>query len=106
MESPTLFVDNLPDALHWKGLWQLVGRHGKVKSVFIVSKQSRGGTRFAFVRMDHRDEALEMIEKLSGSNIYGKRIFVGLAKYEKRDRLTSVKRMNLHLNRKNSWEGD
>ncbi|XP_039046306.1 serine/arginine-rich splicing factor SC35-like [Hibiscus syriacus] len=85
MGTVTLFVDNLPEAIHWKGLWHVVGRQGEEHSVFIARKRSRAGTRFSFVRVGNEMEAARIIERLNGLKIFGKRISVKLAKYSIRD---------------------
>ncbi|KAH1081409.1 hypothetical protein J1N35_021170 [Gossypium stocksii] len=37
----TVFVYNIPNSMHWKGLWALFGYHGDVVDVFIPFKRSR-----------------------------------------------------------------
>ncbi|KAK8595499.1 hypothetical protein V6N13_016866 [Hibiscus sabdariffa] len=56
----TLFVHNLPNRLHWKGLWHVFARHGDVI------------------------DALRAMERLNGLVIYGNKILVALAKYSGR----------------------
>ncbi|KAE8672934.1 hypothetical protein F3Y22_tig00111833pilonHSYRG00038 [Hibiscus syriacus] len=77
-EIITLFVDNLPMEIHWKGLWKVFGRQGSV-NVFIASKISRRGSRFAFVRTDNRVDALRMIGRLNGLRIKNNIISVSFA---------------------------
>ncbi|KAE8683517.1 hypothetical protein F3Y22_tig00111206pilonHSYRG00154 [Hibiscus syriacus] len=76
----TFFIDNLPMELHWKGLWQVFGRQGRVLNVYIASKKSRRGTRFAFVRIDSMPEAGRMIGNLDEKIINNCRISMSLAK--------------------------
>ncbi|KAE8663087.1 hypothetical protein F3Y22_tig00113123pilonHSYRG00275 [Hibiscus syriacus] len=95
MEETALFVDKLSERLYWKGLWQIVGCHGRALSVFIANKRSRGGTRFAFVRVGSKDEALRLIEKLNGLQIHSSGIAVGLAKYDKRSSSTNAQARNV-----------
>ncbi|KAK8714198.1 hypothetical protein V6N13_149392 [Hibiscus sabdariffa] len=76
----SLFVENLPEKLHWKGLWFSFARHGDVVSVYIAKKKSRGGKRFGFVRMKNLVEATRVMERLDGFTLYGSRLSVKRAK--------------------------
>ncbi|KAL4284228.1 hypothetical protein GQ457_16G017560 [Hibiscus cannabinus] len=80
-----LFVKNISDRLHWKGLWQSFDRHGVVLDVFIPSKRSRDGTRFSFVCMGAREDALRVIERLDGFWLYGTKIYIVFANREVRN---------------------
>ncbi|KAL4385576.1 hypothetical protein GQ457_15G025080 [Hibiscus cannabinus] len=79
-EVISLFVENLPEKLHWKGLWFSFARHGEVVSVYIAKKKSRGGKRFGFVRMKNLGEAKRVMERLDGFSLYGSRLSVKRAK--------------------------
>ncbi|KAL4384915.1 hypothetical protein GQ457_15G025860 [Hibiscus cannabinus] len=81
-EAVSLFVENLPKALHWKGLWHAFARHGDVLYAFIARKLSREGRRFGFVRMKTRTDALRTIERLDGFTFYGYRLTVKLARFQ------------------------
>ncbi|KAK8991885.1 hypothetical protein V6N11_044783 [Hibiscus sabdariffa] len=37
----SLFVENIPEAMHWKRLWFSFARHGEVENVYIARKRSR-----------------------------------------------------------------
>ncbi|KAK8668776.1 hypothetical protein V6N13_106222 [Hibiscus sabdariffa] len=76
----SVFVENIPKAMHWKGLWHAFARHADVIHSFITRKLSRGGKRFGFVRMKTRTDALRVIERLNGFMLYGFRLTVKLAK--------------------------
>ncbi|KAL4295631.1 hypothetical protein GQ457_12G003340 [Hibiscus cannabinus] len=78
----SLFVENLPKALHWKGLWHAFARHGDMLYAFIARKLSREGRRFGFVRMKTRTDALRTIERLDGFTLYGYRLTVKLARFQ------------------------
>ncbi|KAK8560598.1 hypothetical protein V6N13_083035 [Hibiscus sabdariffa] len=41
--SVSIFVENIPTRMHWKGLWHLFARHGDVFATYIDRKLSRGG---------------------------------------------------------------
>ncbi|KAL4352461.1 hypothetical protein GQ457_06G018140 [Hibiscus cannabinus] len=75
----TLFVHNITDRLHWKGVWQVFDRHGVVVDVFIPHRRSRAGRRFGFVRMASKEDADRVIERLNGFWLYGARVSVSLA---------------------------
>ncbi|KAK8682067.1 hypothetical protein V6N13_054464 [Hibiscus sabdariffa] len=67
----SLFVENIPEEMHCKGLWYSFARHGEVESVYIAWKRSRGGKRFGFVRMGDKKDADRIIERLHGFKLYG-----------------------------------
>ncbi|KAH1047037.1 hypothetical protein J1N35_037821 [Gossypium stocksii] len=46
----TVFVYNILDSMHGKGLWALFRFHGNVVDAFILAKRSMKGKRFGFVR--------------------------------------------------------
>ncbi|KAK8494889.1 hypothetical protein V6N12_073955 [Hibiscus sabdariffa] len=52
----SLFVENLPESLHWKGLW------------------------FAFARMENMGDANRAIQRLNGFVLYGSRLVVKIAR--------------------------
>ncbi|KAL4290530.1 hypothetical protein GQ457_14G023320 [Hibiscus cannabinus] len=75
----SLFVENLPERLHWKGLWHSFSRHDDVVNVYIARKRSRGGRRFGFVRMKDKEDAERVIERLHGFYLYGSKLSVKVA---------------------------
>ncbi|KAL4342458.1 hypothetical protein GQ457_08G019930 [Hibiscus cannabinus] len=75
----SLFVENLPEQLHWKGLWHSFARHGDVVNVYIERKRSRRGRRFGFVRMKNKEDAERVIERLQGFYLYGSKLSVKVA---------------------------
>ncbi|KAL4348848.1 hypothetical protein GQ457_17G012120 [Hibiscus cannabinus] len=75
----TLFVHNIADRLHWKGVWQVFDRHGVVVDVFIPRRRSRAGRRFGFVHMASKEDVDRVIERLNGFWLYGARVSVSLA---------------------------
>ncbi|KAL4348961.1 hypothetical protein GQ457_17G023570 [Hibiscus cannabinus] len=76
----SLFVENLPESLHWKGFWFAFARHGEVVNVYIARKRSRGGKRFGFVMMKNLEEADHVIHRLNGTTLYGSRLVVKIAR--------------------------
>ncbi|KAK8582664.1 hypothetical protein V6N13_069436 [Hibiscus sabdariffa] len=57
--------------MQWKGPWHSFARHGEVVNVYIVRKRSKGGKRFGFVRMNGKEDADRVIERLHGFKLYG-----------------------------------
>ncbi|KAK8643957.1 hypothetical protein V6N13_013234 [Hibiscus sabdariffa] len=57
--------------MQWKGLWHSFARHGEVVNVYIARKRSKGGKRFAFVRMNGKEDADRVIERLHSFKLYG-----------------------------------
>ncbi|KAE8657520.1 hypothetical protein F3Y22_tig00116989pilonHSYRG00020 [Hibiscus syriacus] len=80
-ETISLFVDNIPSSIHWKGLWQIVGHFGEVQSVYLPLKRSRVGSRFGFVKVGNMVEAERVKDRLNGLMVYGSRISVSFTKY-------------------------
>ncbi|KAK8549932.1 hypothetical protein V6N13_055492 [Hibiscus sabdariffa] len=72
----SLFVENIPERMQWKGLWHLFARHGEVVATFIARKLSRGGKRFGFVRFKDEVDAGRAMERLNGFEVYGYRMIV------------------------------
>ncbi|KAL7197801.1 hypothetical protein ACSBR2_020342 [Camellia fascicularis] len=63
----TVFVDNLPDSIDPKGLFNLFNNFGVVRDVFIPNKRRRiSSTRFGFVRYDCRVAANVAIQRANG----------------------------------------
>ncbi|KAK8560975.1 hypothetical protein V6N13_026410 [Hibiscus sabdariffa] len=81
-EGVPLFIFNLPEKLHWKGLWVLFSYHGDVLDAFIPRKRSKGGQRFGFVRYKSMEDAMRAQERLDGFSIYGFRVRVHLARLD------------------------
>ncbi|KAK8713567.1 hypothetical protein V6N13_148780 [Hibiscus sabdariffa] len=93
----SLFVENIPDGMHWKGLWFTFARHGDVDSVYIAKKISRGGKKFGFVRMKNRVDADRVIERLHGFRLYGKVLTVKISNVEKAEGKSVVGKKNSYI---------
>ncbi|KAK8622493.1 hypothetical protein V6N13_117405 [Hibiscus sabdariffa] len=83
--SVSIFVENIPTRMHWKGLWHLSARHGDVYATYIARKLSRGGKRFGFVRFKNEVDAGRAMERLNGFVVYGFRLTVKLAIQKERN---------------------
>ncbi|KAE8727779.1 hypothetical protein F3Y22_tig00005377pilonHSYRG00260 [Hibiscus syriacus] len=99
--ASTVFVSNIPDRFHWKGLWLLFGKYGEVADSFISSKRNRSGAKFGFVRFWNREDALKVIKNLNGSILLGKRLVVLMAKYKTRDQFWRRDKMQKEQERNN-----
>ncbi|KAG8497351.1 hypothetical protein CXB51_008604 [Gossypium anomalum] len=84
MDPITVFVNNIPVTMHWKGLWALFSFHGAVKDAFIPIKKSKFGRRFGFVRHSSVTDAQRAIDSLNGFVILGYRIGVKMASFRGR----------------------
>ncbi|KAL4324716.1 hypothetical protein GQ457_11G031900 [Hibiscus cannabinus] len=71
MQSVVLLIEeNIPEVMHWKGLWFSFAWHGEVENVYIARKRSRDGKRFGFVRMKDKKYADRIIERFHGFKLY------------------------------------
>ncbi|KAK8582680.1 hypothetical protein V6N13_069452 [Hibiscus sabdariffa] len=100
----SLFVEYIPEAMQWKGLWHSFARHGEVVDVYIARKQSRGGKRFGFVRMSGKEDADRVIERLHGFKLYGSNLIVKLARNNQKHRGRFVGRNGERVEEFNSKE--
>ncbi|KAL4387398.1 hypothetical protein GQ457_09G014430 [Hibiscus cannabinus] len=92
-QPATIFIHNLPEKMHWKGLWATFAHHGEVIDAFIPRKRSRNGRKFGFVRYSSVVDAARAISRLNGFRLYGFRISVSFAKFKVR---TSFWRKVIH----------
>ncbi|KAL7177659.1 hypothetical protein ACSBR2_030924 [Camellia fascicularis] len=91
----THFVDNLPESMNPKNLYDLFAKFGVVKDVFIPQKRRRlTNSRFGFVRYDCSIAATVAEQKANGLWIDDKSLSVKVAEYDKhtksRQRLRST----------------
>ncbi|THG10975.1 serine/arginine-rich splicing factor SC35-like [Camellia sinensis] len=78
----TVFVDNLPESMEPRGLFNLFSNYGVVKDVFIPKKRRKVlGTRFGFVRYDCQVAASMAVQKTEGSWCDDKELKVRIAAY-------------------------
>ncbi|KAE8712470.1 White-brown complex protein 11 [Hibiscus syriacus] len=80
----TLFVENLPENIHWKRLVSFFCSHGQVIDAFIPNKRNAKGVRFGFIRFASIEEARRETSKMNGSYIDGSKIGVSFAKFKPR----------------------
>ncbi|XP_028093770.1 serine/arginine-rich splicing factor 2-like [Camellia sinensis] len=78
----TIFVDNIPDSMDPKGLFNLFQKFGLVKDVFIPGKRRKASkSRFGFVRYDCEVTARVAIQKADGLWCDNKALRVKCAEY-------------------------
>lgn len=76
-----LFVGSLPFSTTSDELKQIFTAAGQVVEANVVMDKMSGRSRgFGFVEMSSEDEAKTAIEKLNGSDVGGRKIFVSEAK--------------------------
>ncbi|KAE8684420.1 Small nuclear ribonucleoprotein family protein [Hibiscus syriacus] len=80
----TLYVENLPEKIHWKMFGSLFCIHGQIIDAFIPNKRNTKRVHFGFIRFATIEEARKAILKMNGSHIDGNKIGVSLAKYNPR----------------------
>ncbi|KAL4341102.1 hypothetical protein GQ457_08G032890 [Hibiscus cannabinus] len=78
----TLYVENIPQAMQWKGLWHAFARHGDIIEAYSAWKLSRSGRKFGFVRFKSRDDATRTIDILNGFTLYGFRLSLSEEKFK------------------------
>ncbi|KAK8626632.1 hypothetical protein V6N13_134272 [Hibiscus sabdariffa] len=71
LQEVSLFAENLPWGMQWKGLWHLFARHGDVTEAFVAGKLSRGGKRFGFVRFRCKTDAMRTMERVKQGQVSG-----------------------------------
>ncbi|KAE8716392.1 hypothetical protein F3Y22_tig00110121pilonHSYRG00023 [Hibiscus syriacus] len=80
----TLFVENLPEKIHWKRFGSFFCSHGRVLDAFIPNKRNAKGVRFGFIRFAAIEEARRATSKMNDFYIDGSKIGVSLAKFKPR----------------------
>ncbi|KAE8720382.1 hypothetical protein F3Y22_tig00020138pilonHSYRG00069 [Hibiscus syriacus] len=65
----TLYIDNLPENIHWKRFGSLFCPYGQVIDCFIPTKRNSKGVRFGFIRFATIGEARRAISKMNGARI-------------------------------------
>ncbi|KAE8725171.1 Small nuclear ribonucleoprotein family protein [Hibiscus syriacus] len=87
----TLFIENLPEKIHWKRFGSLFCSHGRVLDAFIPNKRNSKEVRFGFIRFASIEEARRAISKMNGYHIDNSKIGVSFAKFKSRhlDRCSS-----------------
>ncbi|KAL7203988.1 hypothetical protein ACSBR2_017116 [Camellia fascicularis] len=80
----TVFVDNLPNSMDTKGLFNLFGKFEVVKDIFILQKRRKNtNKRFGFVRYSCDVAANVAVQKANGLWVDDKKLFVTFAAFDK-----------------------
>ncbi|XP_017604350.1 uncharacterized protein LOC108451131 [Gossypium arboreum] len=66
-----VFIDNIPESMHWKGLWTLFSFPGEIMDAFIPVKRNKAGKRFGFVRFNKEEDAQRAIDRVDGFVLLG-----------------------------------
>nr|XP_025703686.1 serine/arginine-rich splicing factor 2-like [Arachis hypogaea] len=91
-ESFSIFVDNLPEDISKRELFQLFNWIGRINDIYLARKQKHSGIYiFAFIRYTTKGGALKAIDEMNRMRLRGKMVFVGEAKYK---RMSDVKDMS------------
>ncbi|KAK8583366.1 hypothetical protein V6N13_022072 [Hibiscus sabdariffa] len=88
-----VFVHNLPERMHWKGLWTSLAHHGDVIDAFIPKKRSKSGRRFGFVRFTSKADTNRAIYRLNGFSLFAYRVSVSYENF--RSRTSFWRKVNL-----------
>ncbi|GJR71510.1 RNA-directed DNA polymerase, eukaryota [Tanacetum coccineum] len=81
--SKSVFVSNFPEGCTAKDLWKVCNDYGTVVDVFIPTKKSKVGKRFAFVRFIKVINLDRLIENLNTIWIGRFHLFANLARFER-----------------------
>ncbi|TYH95086.1 hypothetical protein ES332_A12G083300v1 [Gossypium tomentosum] len=101
----TLFVSNIPETMHWKGLWALFNYHGEVKDAFIPIKKNKDGKMFGFVRYSNDTDAQRAIVRLNGFVLLGYRIRVKMASFRGNRKSWKIRSTNANVLRNKDQNG-
>ncbi|XP_016168032.1 sex-lethal homolog [Arachis ipaensis] len=90
-ESFLIFLDNLPEDISKRELYQLFCWTGRINDIYLSRKQKRGTIyMFVFIHYTTKGGALKAITEMNRLKLRGKEVFVGEAKYR---RLSNTKDM-------------
>ncbi|XVF32255.1 hypothetical protein REPUB_Repub17cG0065800 [Reevesia pubescens] len=80
----SVFVNNIPQKVHWRWLWTIFEHHGRVVDVFIPRKRNGLGKQYGFVHFAFRPAALTAIRRLNGAWLLNSKIGVNIARFRSR----------------------
>ncbi|KAI8525263.1 hypothetical protein RHMOL_Rhmol13G0217000 [Rhododendron molle] len=84
-EFSTVFVDNLPLEIRKVWIFNLFSKFGQIREPYIPLKRSKiSRNRFAFVRFNKREEAAHAIAQINGSWVWGHKLVVNFARFQKK----------------------
>ncbi|XP_057730633.1 uncharacterized protein LOC130945964 [Arachis stenosperma] len=83
-ESFSIFLDNIPEDISKRELFELFSWTGRINDIYLSRKQKNGSLYiFAFVRYTTRGGALKAITEMNRMRLRGKVVFVGEARYRR-----------------------
>ncbi|KAK2654789.1 hypothetical protein Ddye_014645 [Dipteronia dyeriana] len=77
----SIFIDNLSPVVDLEALWRFFKPLGKIRDVYLSSKQSLRGRCLVFIRFETVEEAIEVVKRLNGMFVYGHRLSAKVASY-------------------------
>ncbi|KAI8536896.1 hypothetical protein RHMOL_Rhmol10G0292300 [Rhododendron molle] len=84
VEIFSLFIDNLPKDTQKIWIYNLFSRFRKIRDLYIPNKTSKiTGQQFGFVRFGNRNEAIKAAEEINGSWVWGHKLVVNLARFQR-----------------------
>ncbi|KAK3199272.1 hypothetical protein Dsin_022687 [Dipteronia sinensis] len=94
----SIFVDNLNPKVVEVNLWGFFKRYGRVRDVFLSSKNISRRSCFAFIRFESLEEARRVAESVNGKNVIGWTINSKVAAFGwKNGRVGAAKKFGLRV---------
>lgn len=84
--SFSLFVTNFPDHFSFRDLWRVCDEYGKVVDVFIPTRRSKSGNRYAFVRFIKIDDTDRLVKNLCTVWVGRLRLHANVARFQRKSR--------------------
>ncbi|XP_039020011.1 uncharacterized protein LOC120151700 [Hibiscus syriacus] len=81
----SVIIFNIPEFLHYQGLWLIFDKYDEMVDSFIPNKRSKGGSRFGFVRFNRLEDAKQAIISADRSRIQGNKVRVFMARFQPRE---------------------
>ncbi|KAK2634494.1 hypothetical protein Ddye_029286 [Dipteronia dyeriana] len=67
----SIHVDNINPIMDQKGLWSIFKPFGRVRDVYLSSRNNSRGRLFAFIRFETMEEAVKVVKSTNGKHVYG-----------------------------------
>ncbi|XVF07750.1 hypothetical protein REPUB_Repub06bG0166600 [Reevesia pubescens] len=80
----SILIYNIPQQVHWRWLWRIFSKHGKVVDVFIPKKRSGSGMSYGFVCFADHCDAFKVVKRLNGVYFLNSKIGVNIARFKGR----------------------
>ncbi|XP_038996645.1 organelle RRM domain-containing protein 6, chloroplastic-like [Hibiscus syriacus] len=92
-EEWTAFIDNLSKRVSRRVIWDFFSPYGQILRIFIprfLEKSNYKSSTFAFVQFANEESRKRAIQYVNGKWFDGRRIYEGVAKYQKVNRKEDV----------------